>query len=437
MGWLSGWRYRKSHVINGSTAGAQTNYQIRVKVHRTAGTDSGEDVYVGTKCRADFGDIRFTRSDGETLLDYWFENQETAEADGYGIFWVKVDSIPASPDTAAIYIYYGNPSAVTASNGLATWIIYHDFEGDAVGGLPLGWGSYMNKGHFVVSTDYAFEGAKSVKLYDTETNDSYGGIRGLGGRYAGGKVLCRLKQTAGDYVISMYLGSSTGSSWGTSLAGLTRPTYSTWEWYLGCWYNGVFRLKDKDGEVSKSYSGTPGQFMYYSSLAHVKTQYIDVVCFGKYVEPEPSHGAWGSEETPGVAHEVTVAEKLGLVDGVARRVDYGTLVCGAEKLGLIDSVTPKWSAHVTAAEKLGFIDAVAKVKAAHVAVAEKLGMVDGVLKKTAYRMAAAEKLGLLDAARRVRGACVTVAEKLGFIDREKERKIRIEDLPDHTRRGGA
>jgi hypothetical protein len=73
------------------------------------------------KARLDYGDIRFTDSDGSTLLNYW------QEADGR--FWVKVPSIPAS-STKTIYVYYGNPSATSLSNGPATFIFFDDFSTD-------------------------------------------------------------------------------------------------------------------------------------------------------------------------------------------------------------------------------------------------------------------------------------------------------------------
>jgi hypothetical protein len=65
------------------------------------------------KARLDYGDIRFTDSDGSTLLNYW---QETD-----GRFWVKVPSIPES-STKTIYVYYGNPSATSMSSVQNTFI---------------------------------------------------------------------------------------------------------------------------------------------------------------------------------------------------------------------------------------------------------------------------------------------------------------------------
>jgi hypothetical protein len=68
---LSGWSYRKKITINGTTDGAQTNYQMKLIIHRASGTDSGGDVYLGTNgCQSDYDDIRFTKYDGTTLLDY-------------------------------------------------------------------------------------------------------------------------------------------------------------------------------------------------------------------------------------------------------------------------------------------------------------------------------------------------------------------------------
>jgi len=71
-GWLTGWSYRKSHVINNAT-GAGTNYQMSITVINGTGADSASIVYIdGTvsgKLRSDFGDIRFTDNDEVTLLD--------------------------------------------------------------------------------------------------------------------------------------------------------------------------------------------------------------------------------------------------------------------------------------------------------------------------------------------------------------------------------
>jgi len=76
--WLTGWQYRKKITIQGST-GAGTNYPVTLKVGESAGA-TGADFHLDGKS-ANFpsgpnqsGDLRFTSSDGSTLLNFWVES---------------------------------------------------------------------------------------------------------------------------------------------------------------------------------------------------------------------------------------------------------------------------------------------------------------------------------------------------------------------------
>lgn len=123
MGWQTGWTYRKSHLIN-SASGAGQNYQKRVIVHYGAGIDSGEDVYLDSKCLTNFGDIRFTNSTGAFLLDYWIEKKVDSN---YAICWIKIiDDL--SSYNSKIYIYYGKAGVTSIANGDSTFIFFDDFE---------------------------------------------------------------------------------------------------------------------------------------------------------------------------------------------------------------------------------------------------------------------------------------------------------------------
>lgn len=62
--------------------------------------------------QSDFDDLRFTDSDGTTELNYWIENKTDSS---WAVIWVKVPSIPSS-STKAIYVYFGNPSAISVSS---------------------------------------------------------------------------------------------------------------------------------------------------------------------------------------------------------------------------------------------------------------------------------------------------------------------------------
>jgi len=116
--------YVKEHIIVGSEDGAQTNYQIMLIIHYNSGLDSEENIYCDSRCKGDFGDVRFTDSSGN-LLSYWIE--EKTDFDRAKI-WVKVPFIPAYPETTKIFFHYNNPSSSTTSNGGATFVIFDDFE---------------------------------------------------------------------------------------------------------------------------------------------------------------------------------------------------------------------------------------------------------------------------------------------------------------------
>lgn len=121
-----GWQYRKKHTINGSSAGAQSNYPIQIFVYYGSGTDSGDTVYCNSNCQDDFGDIRFTNSSGDSL-DYFMDEVYTSS---YARFWVEIDSLPASPDSTDIYMLYSNEYVDTTSSGENTFEAFVDYTID-------------------------------------------------------------------------------------------------------------------------------------------------------------------------------------------------------------------------------------------------------------------------------------------------------------------
>lgn len=89
-------------------------------------TDEGDQVFLHYKCRPDFGDVRFTSSDGTTLLDYWIENEVDAN---YATFWVKIKD-DLSTQNQTICVYYGKDDVTTTSNGNNVFLLFDDFTGD-------------------------------------------------------------------------------------------------------------------------------------------------------------------------------------------------------------------------------------------------------------------------------------------------------------------
>ena len=129
--WLDGWAYRKSQEISPSS-GAGTDYPILFHLYFGSGTDTTETylgipaskIYLNSHAQADFDDIRFTNDDGSTLLDYCIENYT---ASTQATVWVEVAD-DLSTSTQTIYLYYGNATATSDSDGAATFLLYDDFS---------------------------------------------------------------------------------------------------------------------------------------------------------------------------------------------------------------------------------------------------------------------------------------------------------------------
>lgn len=114
-------RYRNPVTIKNKTWDDLSNYQVLVEL-----SSSNFDFDLA---QSDGSDIRFTDSDGN-LLGYWIESWDKASESAS--VWVKVPSIPASPDKTEIFMYYGNPSVSSASDGDATFEFFDDFEGTSL-----------------------------------------------------------------------------------------------------------------------------------------------------------------------------------------------------------------------------------------------------------------------------------------------------------------
>src|SRR5215471_6830011 len=120
VSWLSSsWQYRSTVSIANAGGTTLTEYQLNVVL------GSGFDF---TKAQSNGGDIRFTASDGVTLLPYWIESWNAAGSSAS--LWVRVPSIPAAG--ATVYLYYGNSATTSTSNGSTTFDFFDDFRTGSV-----------------------------------------------------------------------------------------------------------------------------------------------------------------------------------------------------------------------------------------------------------------------------------------------------------------
>ena len=128
--WDFGFKFRRPVSISNPAAKTLDGYQLFMSIP------------CNPKMNADFSDLRFAQYNSSSAqnkeLPYWIENK----TDGVGAtVWVKSDSIKDS-GTSTMYMYYGNSTAATASNGDLTFEYFDDFES---GNLKNGW-TFWNPG---------------------------------------------------------------------------------------------------------------------------------------------------------------------------------------------------------------------------------------------------------------------------------------------------
>ena len=109
-------KYRRAITITEQSGNDLTDFQVLIELNSTN--------FNFEHAQTNGEDIRFTDANGN-LLSYWIEEWDSVNKKAK--VWVKVPSIPAN-SSVEIYMYYGNPSASSASNGDATFEFFDDFE---------------------------------------------------------------------------------------------------------------------------------------------------------------------------------------------------------------------------------------------------------------------------------------------------------------------
>jgi hypothetical protein len=311
--------------------------------------DNGQDVTVNGKCRTDFGDIRFTASDGTTQLNYWLQSYTSGNV---ATFWVQItDSLTGASST--IYLYYGNPSATTTSNGAAVWTLFDDFEG----ATPLS--NYAADIGSISSFTIATLGSNHVLSYTgpvawfllSRTTPTFQNMRILA------TMMPKPGVTSGNYYTGLSFRETTTSNWyfswlagpgGSLYAGSPDGTRTDWMRRVGgtdayiaggpttdlrnTWANmevdmvgsscktyvdGVKKADATDTTITQA--GKIGFMGLYAS-------YWDNLCVGSYVNPEPAHGSWRTEETNAYTLTVSTVGSGSVELDVAGPYHYGDVV---------------------------------------------------------------------------------------------------------------
>lgn len=306
------WTYRKSHEILGAT-GAGTGYQINIIVHYGSGFDSGNEVYCDSKCRTDFGDIRFTSDDDTTELSYWIQEYHSGD---YATFWVRIPD-DLSSGSVTIYMYYGNAEATHTSNGEHTFGFFDDFSGASLN---------LTKWAIEISGAYSVSGG----ILTMPSNDNtvlFGDSSTFAGDVA---VMTSLLGQANSFGSHEILISDNVPANLVAFHGFNSPapqidfivyedsawaadedTSVTYAWnsdyhiYTITWEEDSRARLYQDGilistlSVSEVPDGSPELFVVLATSGATPNEdvYYDWVLVRKFVDPEPSHGPWGTEES--------------------------------------------------------------------------------------------------------------------------------------------
>jgi len=109
--WLSGWYNRRLLTINGTRVdSALTDFPVLVKLRSS--------FFDFSKAQTNGQDVRFTGSDGTTLLKYEIEKWSSAGGEAY--LWVKIPSVASGSDTS-FFMYYGNSTVADGQDTTNVW----------------------------------------------------------------------------------------------------------------------------------------------------------------------------------------------------------------------------------------------------------------------------------------------------------------------------
>ncbi len=294
-----GWSYRKLKTINGTTAGYQINYQMKLTVHNSTGTDTPGNVYLNGSAGSDFGDLRFTKSDGVTLLDHWIESYTSGVS---ATVWVEIDYIPPSPNNVSIYLYYGNPGAASASSGTATFDLFDDFSGSSldtgkwnnnVGSTTVSGGELNLTGAALVVSKTGFSYPRRMVTRAKFVSDlGFVGMVNSSGFSSTTLHGSRDSMDIYSHTAGLYFGSRKDNAYSEVNKGTSYIDYGNFHVWEFIWTNSSIKLI-RDGSLLHTKSDNVPIIDLYPALSSYRSSpqsrmVVDYALVRKYANPEPA-----------------------------------------------------------------------------------------------------------------------------------------------------
>jgi len=288
------------------------DYQIRLTASYGHGTDTGENVYLSGRSRTDFGDVRFTwlnySSKSEVECKYWIEKLTNGTN---AIFWIKIPKILGKVDNT-IYIYYGKEDATTTSNGNDTFDFFDDFNGTLAKWTTVS-GTWQIENGELSATTTGFGQRIRANNFSFGNHSVHVSIRWISGTYfENGPYVRGQSPNEQNNGYTTFLSTwsydnrdriakmSGGSETTLTGQGTTNPSRDIWYDFTFKLYKNTLKssisplYSSETTATDNSFSnGTLCLFCWSGSSEHAHYNNL-FVC--KYVDPEPNHGSWGSEE---------------------------------------------------------------------------------------------------------------------------------------------
>ncbi|MDD4531087.1 MAG: DUF2341 domain-containing protein [Candidatus Pacebacteria bacterium] len=310
--------------------------------------------------QADFDDLRFTSSDGTTLLNYWLESKTDSST---ATIWVKVPTLSSGSNT--IYMYYGNASATSGGDGTGVFIFFDDFDDGSIdsskwtasgtwtesGGTitsPLGTLKYLRSSAEILSglSSFVVEGR-------TRALHSYGyGMRmglktGATPASNGTQYEPIVAYTYGAYSPMMVINGSNACSGGTQASS-------------GTWYRGKIVINPGASSIYEyNDSGTLVGSCTTSSVSAGSGNYLaifnadgqteqDWIFVRKYASADPT-SSFGSEEVNGGDSSCVSSASVNCSQNIVGSYAVNTYTLSGSSTGSVDWIPP---AEVTSVEYL-------------------------------------------------------------------------------------
>lgn len=145
--WLPDFKYRIPITLTGGVSGVLSNYQILIS-----------KIY-DNNMQENFNDVRFTESDGKTLINSWLESKTDAVNAN---IYVKFPTTPTNLETKKYYMYFGNSGVSNNWDGDNTFEFFDDFSGDLSQWTTIGTPTISNNILTLNQNDGIYNGSYDV-----------------------------------------------------------------------------------------------------------------------------------------------------------------------------------------------------------------------------------------------------------------------------------